>query len=287
MRSLYRSSPILIPAAHSFFIAATIRISPIRTDVVIVIRVIAYAGKVVVDLENAPPITPICATTINRNIVRLIEFLSARGRETPTFRRGTGERDLSETIILTRSRDTGSFVRRIVGKFRVRRFSIVVSLSSWDARDHASRRWSLDPIVPSAVVSRLLYSPAIFPTPRRKFSLAKERRRLTSGALGHASSLSRPAFEKRAREQTHAMTREPPRFNVRAVRRSRETRGHWLRENLPSPPDECADRQCGVVVGGLRGVARKGWFAGATERKRERESDGDGASGRKGDRDTR
>jgi len=68
--------------------------------------------------------------------------------------------------------------------------------------------------------------------------------------------------------------REHPRDDVdenlpvlrRAVRRSRETRGHWLRENLPPPPAECADRR-------LRGsgwpsrVARKGWLL---ERRRER-----------------
>lgn len=31
-------------------------------------------------------------------------------------------------------------------------------------------------------------------------------------------------------------------FSVRAVRRSRKTRGHWLRQDDPPPPDECADR---------------------------------------------
>lgn len=82
---------------------------------------------------------------------------------------------------------------------------------------------------------------------------------------------SRPAREIRTAKHPRAttMTTRTSPFYVRAVRRSRETRGHWLRENLPPPPDECADRQCGVV-GGLRGVARKGCLV-----ERQRKSEGE------------
>lgn len=73
------------------------------------------------------------------------------------------------------------------------------------------------------------------------------------------------------------MTRITP-FYVRAVRRSRETRGHWLRENLPPPPDECADSQCGVV-GGFRGWLERGGCTIERERewemRRMRKRDGD------------
>lgn len=46
-------------------------------------------------------------------------------------------------------------------------------------------------------------------------------------------------------------------FSVRAVRRSRKTRGHWLRQDDPPPPDECADRGGGGGWLSRGGRARK------------------------------
>jgi len=91
--------------------------------------------------------------------------------------------------------------------------------------------------------------------------------RRTSSLLPHQTTRFFSTGLRDPRVTTISTTRTSP-FYVRAVRRSRETRGHWLRENLPPPPDECADRQCGVV-GGLRGGSSKGVLR-VIERERER-----------------
>jgi len=108
---------------------------------------------------------------------------------------------------------------------------------------------------------------------KHSLELSVSTRRRTSSLFpahwAYSRDFSQPACENSHAKHSHATTmttttRTSP-FYVRAVRRSRETRGHWLRENLPPPLDECADRQCGVV-GGLRGVARKGCLVSDRER---------------------
>ncbi|EFN66205.1 hypothetical protein EAG_13896 [Camponotus floridanus] len=100
-------------------------------------------------------------------------------------------------------------------------------------------------------------------SPLQARSSSEECRASLRSCTRSCESLS--GLRKHPREQRR---REPPPFYVRAVRRSRETRGHWLREKLPPPPDECADRQCGVV-GGLRGWLERGGCTMERDRKRD------------------